>query len=310
MEKTFAIVNGNSSACKGKEIWDKIFPDLEKEYGPIDVFISYSLEESELVLQQKIESGVRNFIAAGGDGAVNFVLNTIIQNKKNIPLNHFTIGAVGLGSSNDFHKPFKTKIQKIPVRVNFASSHLRDVASVKYRDLQGKTQTHYFLVSSSVGIVADANKNFNRNSKFLNFLKRNSTDLAILYAFFYTLKRYKNFPIKIKFDGKEGVYHVSYLAISKTRHISGMFHFKDDIETDDGQLLVKLLHNYSKAKLIWAMLKFAFGKENGLTNLKTTILTNISMVSEDYFIFEMDGETVECDRVDITVYKEKIKVSS
>src|SRR3954453_1883045 len=73
-------------------------------------------------------------ISAGGDGTVNHLVNTVMKSS-DISIDAISIGAIGLGSSNDFLKPFNHKINNIPVRINYRGpALLHDVGLFRYQD--------------------------------------------------------------------------------------------------------------------------------------------------------------------------------
>ena len=86
-------------------------------------------------LAAAVNRGVKMFVAAGGDGTVHALLNALVDSRGGNPLAGFTLGAVGLGSSNDFHKPIGHTVLGVPVRLDARNSHARDVGRVVYTDL-------------------------------------------------------------------------------------------------------------------------------------------------------------------------------
>jgi diacylglycerol kinase family enzyme len=302
------ILNLNCKGGKGLKYWKKISPFLEKSYGPLSIHVSADKAKSIYTMKNLLFRGQRTFISAGGDGCVNLLINTIIANKKQIPLSDFTIGALGLGSSNDFHKPVVEKIQNVPVRLNDEKPILRDVGEIVYLDKSNKQKKIYFLISSSAGIVAEGNENFNQGGPFLNFLKKRFTQLAIFWTFFQTLRSFRNIPLKLKVDDKEVLnLDVSYLAVSKTPYISGMFHFDEMISRNDGRFLVKILHDCSRIDLIRCMLKLMNGREEGIPNLVTRFVKTLEVSSRDPFVLECDGETQTTTKSKFQMYKEMVK---
>jgi len=302
------ILNLNCKGGKGLKYWKKISPFLEKSYGPLPIHMSADKAKSIHTMKNLLSQGQRTFISAGGDGCVNLLINTIIANKKQAPLSDFTIGALGLGSSNDYHKPFSEKIQNIPIRLNAAHPILRDVGEITYSNGKSNSNTTYFLISASAGIVAEGNANFNRGGLILNLLKKRCTQLAIFWTFFQTLRSFRNVPIELKVDGREVLrLNVSYLAVSKTPYISGMFHFDEMIYRNDGQFLVKILHNCSRMDLIRCMFKLMNGREEGIPNLVTRFVKTLEVSSPDPYTLECDGEIHSTTKAKFQMYKERIK---
>ena len=307
-EEKSIIINANCKGGRGLEYWKKIYPDLEEKYGPFDTYTSDDPQESKQVIRSLIKQGKRTFISVGGDGCINLIINTIVENKNRIPLSDFTIGAIGLGSSNDYHKPFKEMVQNVPILLNTKSPILRDVGEIFYIDENNKQYKVYFLISSSTGIVAEGNENFNKGGPVLSFLKRRNTNLAIFWTFFRTLMSYRNIPLELKMDNKQIVnLSTSYLAVSKTPFISGMFHFDEDIRRDDGKFMVKVMYDYSRLGLVGCLQKLSSGRETGLHNLLTRFVIKLEVSSSIPFVLEYDGETLMTRKSVFQIYKERIK---
>ncbi|MCK4804589.1 MAG: hypothetical protein KAT88_08520 [Spirochaetes bacterium] len=301
------IVNAYCKGGKGIDFWKKISPSLEARFGPFNVYFSRDKHSAKQLIKNLVEKGDRIFISAGGDGGINLLINTIIENKGENPLSEFTLGAVGLGSSNDFHKPIKEKIQGVPVRLNDTKSILRDVGEVYYTDQNGQQREKYFLVSASAGIVARGNQHFNSGGLIINLIKKRSTNLAIIYTFFKTLLSYQNIPFELILDDIERLQHnTSYLAISKTPYISGFIHFNEDVPKDNGNFMVKILYDYSKMGLVRGFVKLSKGKEKALSNIITRSVKKIKVCSSVPFVLEYDGETQITVGARFQMYKEKI----
>src|SRR5437016_2873987 len=93
---TLVVLNPNAHGGRARQLWHRI----TRPAGWTVVDRDYSGAVSSAV-----HNGERSFVAAGGDGTVNALLNAIVACENRPPLEEFTLGAVGLGSSNDFHKP-------------------------------------------------------------------------------------------------------------------------------------------------------------------------------------------------------------
>ena len=131
-------------------------------------------------------------VSAGGDGSVHYLVNHLLKDGKEYASN-VTLGAIGLGSSNDFLKPFGEKIKGIPVRINYSKGTLlHDTGMVTYMDDANLEQRKFFIVNASVGVTAKANWNFNNPDYFLRFLKKQKTSSTIVYADNTNVRKHSN----------------------------------------------------------------------------------------------------------------------
>jgi diacylglycerol kinase family enzyme len=113
------------------------------------------------------------------------------------------IGAVGLGSSNDFHKPFHPEafINGIAVRIDFQSAFHCDVIRIDYRDIEGRWGTRFCLINGSIGITAAANAIFNSRLRIIRMLQRASVNAAITAAALKAIFTYPNIPCRLTVEG-------------------------------------------------------------------------------------------------------------
>ena len=130
----------------------------------------------------RASAGHDAIIAAGGDGTVNLALNAIMDPATDRPRSpQVALGAIGLGSSNDFHKSGAPQgcLAGAPARVDVAGAAAVDVGKATVQ-LPGKGQlVRYFLLNASMGLVADGNHAFNTSGGLIAWLKLRNVDLAI-----------------------------------------------------------------------------------------------------------------------------------
>ena len=132
-------------------------------------------------------------VAAGGDGTVHAVLNALIDPATDRPRGGAALGGIGLGSSNDFHKPMaaERRLGPVPARVARDAASCVDVGKARLVHPDGTQSTRYFLLNASVGIVAAGNAYFNDGSGLVRWLKRRNTEAAIMYAALVNIVRYR-----------------------------------------------------------------------------------------------------------------------
>ena len=98
------IVNAHAGGGKGPVRWGRLAPRLQTLYPHIAV-VTTEAEEAVDAARAAAAAGVKVIVAAGGDGAVNALLNGLMDPATDRPRWDVALGAIGLGSSNDFHKP-------------------------------------------------------------------------------------------------------------------------------------------------------------------------------------------------------------
>src|ERR1035441_8384291 len=175
---TLVILNPNAHGGRAVELWNRVV-----RYVPGAVMA----DGAPAAIAHAIALGERTFIAAGGDGTVNALLNAMVEVKGTLPLDAFTLGAVGLGSSNDFHKPFARVENGIPLKVDDARTTLRDVGLVR-----SESGARHFLIGASFGAAATGNALFNAGTGLTGWLKPRWTGGAIACAAMRAIAGHRN----------------------------------------------------------------------------------------------------------------------
>ncbi|MFI5263856.1 MAG: diacylglycerol/lipid kinase family protein, partial [Candidatus Kapaibacterium sp.] len=218
------LVNPNSGGGNAMRKWNTIRHEFEHRED-IHVIFTKSSKEAEAVIMECIIKGERHFIAAGGDGTVNALLQTLIVHSDQYP--DLALGAIGLGSSNDFHKPFSKDRKKtnIPMQTDFSRLTMRDVGVVSYTNERGADREKYWLLNASIGITAEANAFFNlqTGSRMMRMAKKLNTKAAIFYAALRTILVYRNIQLTLEASSSKRTLCMTNLGIVKSPHFAGDF---------------------------------------------------------------------------------------
>jgi len=221
-----------------------------------------------------------------------------------------TLGAVGLGSSNDFHKPYRKEefIAGHPTRVDLHSSRPVDVIRVDYTD-RGASGTRYCLLNASIGVTAEANAFFNSRSRFIRTLQRVSVDAAVTAAAMRTMLGFKNIPCRIKVnDDPEFGLDVSNLGVIKRPNCAGSLCYDTPVALDDGRMAVNVAYGLSFFGRNAAFVALSHGRFSGRPGTMTSYGARVEVSSPRSFAVEFDGEVVAASGAVFTIVPKGIEV--
>jgi diacylglycerol kinase (ATP) len=255
-------------------------------------------------LEDEVRAAAAVVLAAGGDGTVGDVASALLACPGSDAI---AFGAVGLGSSNDFHKPFGLVHSGVPLRIDHGSAHPRDVGRALFSRNGESPTERTFLVSASLGVTARANAIFNRGSGAgLGFLKRHSVQGAIFYAALASLLRHANVAARLRMDDAEGQFAMSNLSVLKTPFLSGCLRYDTEVAPDSGLLAVNLCHGMNRRALVGILSQLARGRFAGRPQTRGWIVSRVEVDLEEPAALELDGEVVTARHVAFDVLPRRI----
>ncbi|MBI3541681.1 MAG: hypothetical protein HY075_00180, partial [Deltaproteobacteria bacterium] len=247
-------------------------------------------------LAERLRSGARKFVVAGGDGTVNLALSTYVSLRDEGHPSNAVFGAVGLGSSNDFQKPFdsdkRARLAGFACRLDFNEAFAHDVGTLV---IDGEKRARHFFVNASMGVTAEANDRFNRGGPGLRAMKRVWVDGAILGAALSTFAGYENRAIRLALDGENPVeLQLTNLGVIKNRHFSGSFRYDTGPAPDDGMLGVRICRDMSRVEMLGTLGSLAQGRFSGLSKRSGRDAKDVRVESATgtKLAVETDGEVV------------------
>jgi len=302
------LLNKNSGGGTALRKWNSIYKKL-KLNGSTETFIVGANGSTDKFILDSIKKGNTDFVIAGGDGSINYFLNCILNSVEPDILKQIKIGAVGIGSSNDFHKPFhpNNTIENVPYKMNFKDSVERDIGCLLF-EKDGKTFKKYFLINASLGITAEGNNLFNNPDFILRSLKKMSTQSAITYTIIKNILTYKNFKVTIGGTNESFTANISNMGILKSPFFTGKLRYLSDPLPDNGLFDVHLYQSLSKMKLLKLFYNLSKGKSDSTLNKKFWRTDRIKISSEQEFAVEFDGEVITTKYAEFSVIPGLIKV--
>ena len=306
------LLNKYCNGAGGLEKWKKLRPSLEENYLGKGYSVIPGFKEFQAACAQEIERGERVFIAAGGDGTVNFLINQLMQ-LGNGSQKELILGAIGLGSSNDFHKSFRINGNgqlngNVPVKLNYKQAIPHNVGIVDYEGLDHSRQSRYFIVNCSVGLVAQANYFFNSNDKIINWLKPKWVEGTIWYAALETLFTAKNIPTEIRVGSERVETELTTLSAFINPNVSGDFRYDLEISPQSDYLGVALCEKMGIPRRVRTMLSMTKGKFVGLPKTRVWRAREIEISPSQPIALEMDGEVSLARHIRIELLHKAIRV--
>lgn len=304
-----AIVNPRAGAGQGLARWRLIEPSLRARFGPLDVRTLDQPDALPRAVRDALGSDDRRIIMAGGDGTVNAVVHELLAAHADRSAS-CTLGAVGLGSSNDMHKPSGAgrSLAGFPARLDFARATRCDAGCVTLT-CGGTTITRHFFLNASAGITAEGNRRFNAPGPVLGALKRLSTPGAIAYAALSSLLLYRNIPVRLTMsNGKTTPLLLTNLGVVRSPYFSGDLHYDAHATAAGGTFTVVACERMGIPARYALFRSLQRGTVDGLAHVRSWVTSELTLTAPRPVTIEFDGETATAERAQFSIIPEALEV--
>ncbi len=311
MKMTTVILNPRANSERAYRKWQKIETAIRQRLREPQIVQTSTCEEVFFIMPQLLAEKPTLVIAAGGDGTVNVVLNALMNAAAENTRDEITIGAIGLGSSNDFHKPFiaERMIAGVPLRVNANTAQRHDLGKMTYRDAAGAWRQKIFIVNASIGVTAAANWLYNSGEPLIEWLQQRSVTAAILWAALKTLVRYHNVPAALDLEGSQSLTTtVTNLGIIKNPHFAGDFCYDTPIAVDSGDLGVNLCERMNFMERLKILYHLAHHSFLGRAKTWAGRARRLHFQTAVPVPVETDGEVVMTDEAHFEILPQALRI--
>ena len=302
----------NSAAGGGTAIrkWEHVRRSVEERLGRVRLVTVPWSEDVAGIVGSLRSDGCRHFVAAGGDGTVNEVVNSILASGRSVG-SPVCMGAIALGSSNDYHKPIPTDgcIDGVPCKIDFAHTEPRDVGLLWYETGPRRWACRHWIINASLGITADANDFFNTPDAILRVLKKRCAPAGILYAALRTILRFRSEERWLKISGGPvRPARVTNLGVVKSPHFSGRFSYDSTFDRRSGQFFVHLYEGSSLSDTLHMLWHLSHSRFSGVDGTHTWPADRLAVTAEKPFAVEFDGEVVRTRKAIFSIADSRLEV--
>jgi len=288
--KTYIVIyNQNSRGKKYKK------EELEKKFIEHDleakIFVTKQINEVDLVIKEFTDSKKYVYIGIGGDGTLNSLINSLLNNKINLP----EVACISSGSGSDFLRTFAmpNNIDEAILRIKNDKNYLVDTALI-----QSSNKSNYFINVLNFGFLAET---VNLSEKLPKVFKR----------FRYPL----SFWLKL-LTGKQSLFELdtkNYNFDSKAFNISicngqffgGGWNISPKSSLQDGLLNIQIF----KVTKVKAMKLFFLAKKGlHLTDPDVILKKSEKITLKSNQPIEIDGDFFDYGPAEIYVKKHSIQL--
>jgi diacylglycerol kinase family enzyme len=305
----FILTNLAAAGGRARCRWELVLPGLARDSSRISQ-CDVSEPGARHALHRALASGETDIVAAGGDGTVNSLLNELMRLDEPEIRRRIRLGAIGLGSSNDFHKPLDARacVDDTPLALDFANAVPRDIGSVTVCD-GTRTFTRYFLINASIGVAAEANRLFNTPGPVRRWLKRHNTPLAIGIAAALAIATFRPPRLHISGPGTPAMpVDVTNLSILKSPHISGSLRYPVRPGYRSGRFGVVLAARLSRLDTCRFAAALTSPRGDPMAFCTSWSAPSVSVWADAPFALEIDGEVLTARRALFEVVPHALRV--
>lgn len=305
------LVNPSSNGGAAAKRWPAVRSAMQHVRPDAEFVAPVSAAEAASVIAAGTAAGHDAIVVAGGDGTVNLALNVIMDPATDRPrAPRVALGAIGLGSSNDFHKPIAPErdLAGAPARVDVEGATVVDVGKATIQLPGGGRLVRYFLLNASMGMVADGNNAFNTSRGLVKWIKSRNVDLAIAVCAVQVVAALRLPHVTVSSHGWDHDGPVANVGVLKSVYFAGGMRYDTAVVHDDGQFDV----NIWRAAGRLAICRLVFGLYRGRFLASPLAVSHrcdsVELRPRAPCALELDGEIVVAQSARLDVIRARLKV--
>ncbi|MDY6906244.1 MAG: diacylglycerol kinase family protein [Thermodesulfobacteriota bacterium] len=306
------ILNSHANNGQARKKWKAVAPvvmaRLSSKGGKPPEVVDSPVNGLTEMVGHFAKDGQCTIIAAGGDGTVSHCANAILAQPE-ADKDRFVLGAIGLGSSNDFHKPFERDkcLGRVPVRIDDHRPIKHNAGLVIY-DAGEEKRRRFFVVNASMGVVAEGNLLFNKGDAMIRRLKPLCVSAAINYTAIKAIGMHKNIEAAITVANEQHPVKMTNLGVVINPHFTGSCRYDTPVSPQSDHMCVNLLENLNRRQLLGAFYYFGKGRFLGRPGARSWRVEKASAIPAGLAALEIDGEVETTTAAHFILIKEALSV--
>jgi YegS/Rv2252/BmrU family lipid kinase len=288
--KWFVLVNPASGGGRISRLWPEVSRRFLEKGIEYEVFYTKKRGHGIELTRQGIESGFRNFIAVGGDGTLNEMLNGFFKQTK-IPQSELTLTALPLGTGNDWIKTWSIPKDLDSWFEMFVKGRIvhQGVGKVFFKN-DGKEEIRYFM--NVAGLAYDAFVvEYAEQRKPKRWGK-----VFFLFMVLKCLFKYEYPEVSILYDGQSYKGKIYTINVGICRFSGGGMEIVPHANPLDGKFALTFVKPISKIGVLLNTYRFYNGTIGKHPKVSTSKVEDIQVEGLYTAIkLEVDGELIgEC----------------
>ena len=289
------ILNPNAGNRKAAKDWPHLSHLLKKHGIAYEYLQTDHKGHATSLTQQAIERGFRYFLAIGGDGTLNEVVNGIFDQA--VPTSEFKVAMIPVGTGNDWCRTFKVPFDYAGAikLVAEGNSFLQDVGLATYYDGISPKQ-RYFVNIAGMGYDAEVARKTNLRKD-----KGKGGPLSYLISLFTSLLYYKFTKVTVKTEHDTYSCKAFSLSIGICKYNGGGMKQLPNAIPNDGIFDSTLIKKIGKFTVITQLKNLYDGSFISHPKIKTFKGKTFRVESDPAVLLEVDGESMGHSPFEFTI---------
>jgi YegS/Rv2252/BmrU family lipid kinase len=302
-ETWLIIVNPNAGHGMGKKDWSKIEVLLQKYQIPYQHRFTEAKHHAIHIVCEAIQRGFRKFVAVGGDGTMNEIVNGCFTQKYCEP-GDLILAMIMVGTGNDWGKMFGIPASyDEAIKIILANNYRLQDTGVVYYFHGTKREKRYFINIAGLGFDAvvvrktNRQKEMGRSGKFLYF-----------WNLLQSLLFYRHTKVEIEIDGKKISDEVFTISLGIGKYSGGGMMQTPNAIVDDGLFDITVVKRMRKGEIVRNLKMLYDGSILDHPKIEGYTGKDILIDSDPLIHLEADGESLGHSPIEFNIIPKSINV--